>query len=148
MPIYLVRWPDLSASLVRARDEDDLIDTLDQVGNPEGCEWSVYKGPLFVDFRLPAAWRIQDARPGGPVTPEQVVVDDVGRMASEPIVEAMELSLAGDDGCATGTEILRTAFTMLHAAGEKLEESRAELSMEVAEPQAALRQAVHGGPVR
>ena len=43
-----------------------------------------YKGPLFVDFRLPAAWRIQDARPGGPVTPEQVVVDDVGRMASEP----------------------------------------------------------------
>jgi hypothetical protein len=25
-----VRWPDLSASLVRARDEDDLIDILDQ----------------------------------------------------------------------------------------------------------------------
>ena len=146
--IYLVRWPDLSASLVRARDEDDLIDTLDQVGNPEGCEWSVYKGPLFVDFRLPAAWRIQDARPGGPVTPEQVVVDDVGRMASEPIVEAMELSLAGDDGCATGTAILRTAFPMLHAAVEKLEESGEELASEGVVPEGALREALHGELVR
>jgi hypothetical protein len=49
MPIYLVRWPDLSASLVRAQHEDDLIDTLDQVANPDGCEWAVYKGPLFID---------------------------------------------------------------------------------------------------
>ena len=120
MPIYLVRWPDLSASLVRARHEDDLIDTLDQVANPEGCEWSVYEGPLFIDVRLPAAWRIEDARPGEPVTPEQVVVQDVGRMATEPIVEAMELSLAGDDGCDTRMAILRTAFPRLHAAIEKL----------------------------
>ena len=44
MPIYLVRWPDFSASLVRVRDEDDLIDALDQVVNPEGCEWSIHKG--------------------------------------------------------------------------------------------------------
>lgn len=101
MPIYLVRWPDLSASLVRARDEADLIDTLDQVANPEGCEWTVYEGPLFHDFRLPAAWRIDDAHPGEPVTPTQVVVEDVDRMATEPIVDTIELSLAGDDGCDT-----------------------------------------------
>ena len=60
MPIYLVRWPDLSASLVRARNEADLIDTLDQVGNPDGCEWSRYEGPLFIDVRLPAAWGLID----------------------------------------------------------------------------------------
>jgi hypothetical protein len=148
MPIYLVRWPDLSASLVRARDEDDLIDTLDQVANPEGCEWSVYKGPLFIDFRLPAAWRIQDARPGDPVAPEHVVVEDVGRMATEPIVEAMALSLAGDDGCATGMAILRTAFPVLHAAIEKLEESDEELASEGVVPEAALREALYGELVR
>jgi hypothetical protein len=68
------------------------------VANPDGCEWSVYKGPLFIDFRLPAEWRIEDERPGEPVTPEQVVVGDFGRMATDPIVDAMELSLAGDDG--------------------------------------------------
>jgi hypothetical protein len=148
MPIYLVRWPDLSASLVRARHEDDLMEGLDQVANPEGCEWSVYEGPLFIDFRLPATWRIQDESPGEPVTPEQVVVEDVGRMATEPIVEAMELSLAGDDGCDTGMAILRTAFPRLHAAIEKLQESDDELASEGVVPEAALREALHGELVR
>ena len=30
MPIYLVRWPDLAAALVGARDEDELLETLDR----------------------------------------------------------------------------------------------------------------------
>ena len=147
MPIYLVRWPDLSASLVRARHED-LVDTLDQVGNPDECEWSVYEGPLFIDFRLPAEWRIEEERPGEPVTPEQVVVRDVGRMATEHIVEAMELSLAGDDGHDTGMEILRTAFPRVHAAIEKLHESDEELASEGVVPEAELREALHGELVR
>jgi len=62
MPIYLVRWPDLAASLVRAQDDDELIDILDQVANPEGCEWSVYDGPLFIDFQLPVEWSIREKR--------------------------------------------------------------------------------------
>ena len=144
MPIYLVRWPDLSASLVRARHEDNLIDILDQVGNPDGCEWSVYPGPLFIDFRLPAEWRIKDDRPDEPVTPGQVVVGDVGRMATEPIVEAMELSLAGDDGHDTGMAVLRTAFPGVYAAVEKLCESDEELACEGVVPEAALRDALHG----
>lgn len=36
MPIYLVRWPDLSASLVRAGSEEELLVTLDEVANPSG----------------------------------------------------------------------------------------------------------------
>jgi hypothetical protein len=39
-----------------------------EVANPDGCEWSVYEGPLFIDFRLPAAWRIEDDRLGEPGT--------------------------------------------------------------------------------
>jgi len=35
MPIYLVRWPDLSASFVQAEGEAHLLDILDQVGNPD-----------------------------------------------------------------------------------------------------------------
>ena len=41
MPLYLVRWPDLSASLVSAENDEHLLDILDQVDNPEGCEWSI-----------------------------------------------------------------------------------------------------------
>jgi len=33
MLIYLVRWPDLSASFVQAESEEHLLDVLDQVGN-------------------------------------------------------------------------------------------------------------------
>ncbi len=148
MPIYLVRWPDLSASLVRARDEDHLIDTLDQVANPDGCEWSVYQGPLFIDFRLPAAWRIEDERPGAPVTPEQVVVGDVGRIATEPIVDAVELSLAGEDGHDAGVAILRSAFPAVHAAIEKLAETDAEAAGEGVVSEPALRDALHAELVR
>ena len=58
MSLYVVRWPDLSASLVRAEGEEHLLDILDQVANPDDCEWSIYEGPLFIDFRLPVKWRI------------------------------------------------------------------------------------------
>src|SRR3989442_11196445 len=99
MPIYLVRWPDLSASLVQAQGEDELLDILDQVGNPDDCEWSIYNGPLFIDFRLPVEWSIQDDGRKAPAGTQQIVVGDVGRIADGNVVEAMQLSLAGgDDG--------------------------------------------------
>lgn len=52
MKLYLVRWPDLSISLVHARDEDELVSTLDEVADPSGCKWKVYNGPLHLDFKL------------------------------------------------------------------------------------------------
>ena len=117
MPIYLVRWPDLTASLVRAPDEEHLLDILDQVANPEGCEWSVYEGPLFIDFRLPAKWSIRDKCPGEPVAPNQVVVENVGPMADEPLVEAVKVSIAaGDEGDFMWEAILKKAFPPLRTA--------------------------------
>ena len=74
MLIYLVRWPDLSASFVQAESEEHLLDILDQVGNPDDCEWSIYEGPLFIDFRLPVEFSVRDDRRGTPVTPQQVVI--------------------------------------------------------------------------
>src|SRR6266581_2015799 len=87
MLIYLVRWQDLSASLVQAETEEHLLDILDQVGNPDDCEWSIYEGPLFIDFRLPVEWSLKDGRRATPVTPEQVVIGNVAlfrRLRREP----------------------------------------------------------------
>ena len=149
MPIYLVRWPDLSASLVRTSSEEELLVILDQVANPEGCEWSVYEGPLFIDFRLPVEWSVRDAGTREPVVPEQVVIDDVSRMATEPVVETMEVSLAdGDDGFDTGAEVIRLAFPEIHAAVENLYKSDEALEREGALPEADLRKALHSELVR
>ena len=53
MPFYIVRWPHLQASLIRAQDEDDLVYQLDESGDPRGCKWEVYDGPVWIDFELP-----------------------------------------------------------------------------------------------
>ena len=144
MPIYLVRWPDLSASFVQAESEEHLLDILDQVGNPDDCEWSIYEGPLFIDFRLPVEWSVKDGRRATPVTPQQVVIGNVGPIASGNIVEAMQLCLAeGDDGYETGAEVLRLAFPKLHAAIEGSYESRESPDGEDALPEAELRKALH-----
>ena len=80
MPLYLVRWPWLTASLVSARDEDDLLDTLDQVADTEGATWTVYRGPLWVDFEVPAEYRIEEKTAGEPLRPDEIVVDDVSKV--------------------------------------------------------------------
>lgn len=53
MPIYLVRWPGLNASLVRAANPADLLYKLDEIANPQSCTWSVYRGPLWIDLDIP-----------------------------------------------------------------------------------------------
>jgi len=144
MPIYIVRWPDFSASLVRADSEEELEFILDQIGNPEECEWSVYEGPLFVNFQLPVRWNIRDERPGHPVAPEQIVIDDVGPMARGHVVETLELSLAeGDDGLDMGKAVLRIAFPKIHAAIERLWESDEGGAREGVVREADLRKALH-----
>jgi len=53
MPLYLVRWPNLSAAFVNAADEDDLVDQLDMLEDPSGCRWMRYRGPLHIELDLP-----------------------------------------------------------------------------------------------
>ncbi len=75
MPLYLVRWPTLHASLVRARDEDELLTTLDEAADPSGCTYQVYRGPLWVNFELPV--KIRDVTPDKPdaTDPSDFTVD-------------------------------------------------------------------------
>jgi hypothetical protein len=73
---------------------------------------------LFIDFRVPMQWSIEDpaAIQGNP---RRVVIGDIGELAGGNIIENMQLSLAeGDDGYETGAAVLRLAFPKLHAAME------------------------------
>jgi hypothetical protein len=115
VPIYLVRWQDLSAALVRAADEDELVDILDELANPDGATWTEYDGPLWVEFEVPATWHTEPAPDDAPspLRPEQIVVDDVHE------VEPGELRAAvapADTGSDMVESIFRWAFPKLHEA--------------------------------
>ena len=104
--------------------------------NSDDCEWSIYDGPLFIDFRLPVEWSVQGDGHRTPVAPEQIVLEDVGRLATGNAVEAIELSLASaDDGYETGAEVLRQAFPKLHALIENCSQMAGEIDGEAALPE-------------
>ena len=92
MPLYLVRWPTLKASLVRARDEDELIYYLDEVADPGGCTYKVYKGPVWIDFKLP--FTIRDVTPDKkvPIEPSDFTVDPPPGFDPEVPVMSAEIS--------------------------------------------------------
>ena len=75
MPLYLVRWPTLAASLVRAQDEDELLDIHDEAADPGGCTYEVYRGPVWIDFDVP--FGVRDRTPEGtvPTDPSDFVVE-------------------------------------------------------------------------
>jgi len=132
MPIFLVRWPDLSAALVKAGSEDDLIDILDEVANPEGCTWSVYRGPLFIEFSLPARFQVKDrGEQAGAMHPEDVVVKDVSGLRE---AGPLEVSLAEGDTCSEMCcAIEKKAFPHIFSARHDCDEEPSD---------AELRQAV------
>lgn len=132
MPIFLVRWPDLSAALVKAGSEDELIDVLDEIANPEGCTWSVYRGPLFIEFSLPVRFQVTDrGERAGPIRPDDVVVEDVSGLRE---AEPLEVSLAeGDTGGDMCRAIEKKAFPHVFRARHDRDDepSNAELRQAV-----------------
>lgn len=46
----MVRWPDLSVSIIQADDEDHLQQLLDHVADPRLAVWVEYDGPLWFEF--------------------------------------------------------------------------------------------------
>lgn len=144
MPIYLVRWPSLSASLVRADDEEHLMFILDQSSNPDGCAWWVYDGPLAIDVELPVRWHVRDERSGEPVTPAQVAVEDIGPMAREHVVDTLQLSLAsGDEGSDTAEAILDKAFPVLQATLDEFRSRDEAEERDFIPPEAEIHEALH-----
>lgn len=114
MPLYLVRWPTLQVSLVRARNEEALLDLLDEASDPGGCTYKVYKGPVWVDFALP--FKIRDVTPDKkvPTEPSDFTIDPCPEFDGELYPSFLEPGLPGtdavDDMC---RRILRFAFPSL-----------------------------------
>jgi hypothetical protein len=115
MPLYLVRWPDLSAALVKAASEDELVEILDEVDNPEACTWSVYRSPVFLEFSLPASFMVRERGEGEtrPTSSSDVVVGDVSRLQRR---DPLEISFAGETGWAMCQAIEEKVFPNVYEA--------------------------------
>lgn len=132
MPMYLVRWPDLSAALVTAANENDLMDILDQVADPTGCMWTRYRGPVFLEFRLNAELNVERSDDGGdhPLQRGELQIGDVSALCQhDTLTAAIPTADAADD---MKEAITRFAFPALHAALEASEENVSEADVRAA----------------
>lgn len=89
------------------------MDIIDEVASPGGCTWSIYRGPLMVDFKVPVDYTITHGIEG--LTRRQDVEVKV------PSTDDMVLiNVAEPDDCDTVDEmreaIMRDAFPVLHTA--------------------------------
>ncbi len=95
MSLWIVRWPHLLASIVDARNEQELADILDQCGDPRYVRWEPFSGPLWVDFWVPET--------------------DRGTFPDE-FLEVPNLKIdrgSSEDGIEMQNEVLRFAFPAL-----------------------------------
>lgn len=110
MPLYLVRWPtSFYASLVRAHDPTHLLSILDQAGDPSGCTWWLYTGPLVVDFRI-------KARLEWPTNGEAGLESEAARVAPEEgfFEDPLQLGSGSEDAAVAMTDaVIRRAFPVL-----------------------------------
>ena len=128
MPLYLVRWPTLTASLVQADDEDELLDILDQDDDPGGCTWEVYSGPLWIDFELP--FKIGDRTAEGcvPTDPSDFTVEPTSDFGGELDPDMVHVTTPlCDEVSDMKQEVLRGAFPHLaeHIEAHELDDDRA-----------------------
>jgi len=104
MSIYLVRWPGSSLSIIRAQNKTELMDIIDEVGDPVRCRIKEYRGPLFVSFNLKIDYKTgQDG---------ETIFHDISNCLNSP-----ELELTDDYGDTIydmKNEILRFAFPAYH----------------------------------
>ncbi len=132
MPMYLVRWPDLSAALVSAANEDDLMDILDEVADPTGCMWTRYRGPVFLEFRLNAELNIErgDHEADRPLQRGELQIGDVSALCQR---DTLTTTIPEADTAAEMKEaITQFAFPALHAALQAAEEEASEADVRAA----------------
>ena len=118
MPIYLVRWPDVSVSLVSADDNDDLFSKIKENNDPPYIRYKVYDGPLFIDLELDVVFNIQPSdMQYRRISPHEVdTIVDLEGISQQPL-----LSLGanmGDVSDDTFDEIVKWAFPYLHQCYE------------------------------
>jgi hypothetical protein len=113
MPLYLVRWPLMKASLIRAESEEHLLDILDEVASPTACTWKKYNGPLWIDFEIPGVE--QHPKRPGPLELDEVSIENPEEAVEEPVTSLPESETVAEmiDG------IRKIAFPQLQKALER-----------------------------
>ncbi|MFZ5895532.1 MAG: hypothetical protein ACOY0T_31030 [Myxococcota bacterium] len=110
MPLYVVRWPGLRASLISARDEADLMDQIDEVDSPGECTWRRYNGPLWLNFRMRAEYRVV-AKCGGRLRSDEIVIQHVADdFSDQPLVVSPLGDNSGEAALEMRDAVLRGAF--------------------------------------
>jgi hypothetical protein len=114
MPLYLVRWPTLTAALVSAADEDELLDILDETANPEGCTWSLYRGPFYLEFPLNVDYSIKDSAEVRELLlePSELQIKDVSRVCERDVMSAV-IDLDSETAAEMVDAIVKQAFPAL-----------------------------------
>lgn len=114
MPLYVVRWPLMKASLIRAHNEDHLMDILDEVGSPADCTWTMYNGPVWIDFVI-AGVQQHSKRPG-PLEVDEVSIENPENAMEWPVPSLPEGDTVGE----MIERIRKAAFPQLYKAREGL----------------------------
>ncbi len=115
MPIYVVRWPNLSAALVRAESEDHLIDLLDELADPGGCKWEEYDGPLWVEFELPVTFDQKNTEGNRPLSLDDLEITEVdARLIDAPKYQDLRTPET-DTGAEMHEAVCKFAFPALYA---------------------------------
>ena len=79
------------------------------MGNPEGCCWAEYDGPVFIDFHLPVRITVDwPEQAGRPLSPEAVHIEDLDLLAQREDLQA-EVG-AGDTAGQMLETIMKFAF--------------------------------------
>ena len=107
VPIYIVRWVNRSASIVRADDEHHLRQLLDEVGDVDAALWEEYDGPLWIE--LQPEWRQTE-------TGEVVLADDHFDAHTQPWDVLEPGPASGETSLATFWTILARLFPHLYLA--------------------------------
>lgn len=95
MPLYLVRWPNLDLALVKARNEDELIDILDEVDDPSCATWTEYRGPLYIGLKSPVTVNTSGpGEDGSPLGERKVEVEGI----AEALETYWQFQLEPSDG--------------------------------------------------
>jgi hypothetical protein len=105
VPIYIVRWANRSASIIRADDERHLRLLLDEVGNTDAALWEEYDGPLWIE--LEPRWRQTE-------TTELELADDHSDAHTQPWDVLEPGPAGGDTSLATFWTILARLFPHLY----------------------------------
>lgn len=62
MPIYAVRWPDFTLSLVEAVNRKDLYWKLDKISDPMSVNFKEMENPLYLNLRCSRKPEVDDEK--------------------------------------------------------------------------------------